>query len=394
MTWRRRTPATLAPLAQIMFSAAAIGAVRPMLSYRAIEAGGGAVEVGVIATSYALLPVVLAFAFGRRIDRHGPYRYVIGGNILFVAGIAVALVATNLPVLYVSSAMLGLGQMVAVLAQQAAAARTGPGERDRSFGRLTAAAALGQAVGPAAAALAVAHAGGVFGLSDTTIALAAGLALCLLGLPAALAMRTAVAPEHSHPAATGSSRSIAWKIVRIDGMWQALLSGAIVLSAVDLLSAFLPLWASDRGVSVATVSVLLTIRGAFTLLVRVFADRMVLAVGRRALLVGSLVAAAVGLTLLPFTGVAAAAVIMAVLGAGLGLAQPLTMSWVSIVTAPGTGAAALGIRQTANRVAQATLPAVVAGAVAGSGADGVFWGAAVLLVGASAALLRAPMGTG
>jgi MFS family permease len=193
-----------------MFSAAATGAVRPMLSYRAIEAGGGAVEIGVIATSYALLPVALAFAFGRRIDRHGPYGYVIGGNALFLAGIAVALVATSLPVLYLSSAMLGLGQMVAVLAQQAAAARTGPGERDRSFGRLTSAAALGQSVGPAAAALAIAHGGGVLRLSDTTIALAAGLALCLLGLPAALAMRTSVAPVDSQPAATGSSRSIAW----------------------------------------------------------------------------------------------------------------------------------------------------------------------------------------
>jgi hypothetical protein len=51
----------------------------------------------------------------------------------------------------------------------------------------------------------------------------------------------------------------------------------------------------------------------------------------------------------------------------------------------------LGIRQTGNRLAQATLPAAVAAVTTGSAA-GVFWGASVLLLSAVVPLARASMG--
>jgi hypothetical protein len=67
------------------------------------------------------------------------------------------------------------------------------------------------------------------------------------------------------------------------------------------------------------------------------------------------------------------------------------MAWISDVAPPGTRAAALGIRLTANRASQATLPAAIAVVTTGSGATGVFLGAAVLLAVSSAPLARAPL---
>jgi MFS family permease len=362
-----------------------------MLSYQAIDLGANGIGLGVIATSYALLPVVVSFGLGRRVDRDGPFRYVIAGNLIFAAGIVVALIATNLPLLYVSAAVVGLGQLMTVLAQQAVPAYAKPEHRDRAFGRFTSAAAVGTIVGPLLAGFAASAFADRTGWSEATIGLLVGLLLCVLGLPAALGVRR-LALDEDRPPMLGPSRDVVRQIVRTGGMWQALLAGAIVLTAVDLLSAFLPLWANDRGVSIETVGLLLGLRGMSTLASRLGSNRMIRVIGRRAMLVGSLVAAAAGLAVLPLVTLAGAVVVMVVLGVGLGLAQPLTMSWVSIVAAPGTSGAALGIRLAANRVAQATVPAAVAAAAGGSGANGVFWGTATLLFGAFATLLRAPMG--
>jgi MFS family permease len=360
-----------------------------MLSYRALDLGASGREIGIIATSYALLPVVFAFTLGRRIDRDGPFRYVVTGNAVFLSGVALALTTASLPLLFVAAAAVGLGQLLTMLSQQAAAAFATPETRDRAFGRLTSAGAVGLTAGPLVAAFAAAWLTEIAGWSEATVGLGTGFVLCAAGLVPAFGLRGLRPAVDDAP--SRNPRAVAMQIVRVGGMWQALLAGAMVLTAIDLLAAFLPLWASDRSIPIEAVGVLLALRGIFTLVSRMGAERMIRVLGRRTVLATSLVIAAGGLAVLPFVGVVGAGVIMVALGLGLGLAQPLTMSWVSIVTVPGTRAAALGIRQTANRIAQATLPATVAAVATGSGADGVFWGAAVLLLGASATLARAPM---
>ena len=50
----------------------------------------------------------------------------------------------------------------------------------------------------------------------------------------------------------------------------------------------------------------------------------------------------------------------------------------------------MGLRLSANRLAQTIVPASVTLAVAGSGSDGVFVGSAVLVAAATTTVLRAP----
>jgi hypothetical protein len=50
--------------------------------------------------------------------------------------------------------------------------------------------------------------------------------------------------------------------------------------------------------------------------------------------------------------------------------------------------AAVGLRLTANRLAQTVVPVTVTLVVAGSGSDGVFLGSAVLVAAASTTVLR------
>jgi MFS family permease len=364
---------------------ASYSAVKPMASYRALDLGAGSVELGVLAASFAILPLFLAFVVGRWADILGPTKLVVAGSVLLVAGSVGALLAGAFAVLLISCAALGFAHLLQMVGAQTIIAHGGSETaRDRGFGTLTAAASVGQMLGPA---LALGLAGwlvvGSFSAGEVGLAVAALLALLGLPLCAHIGGRSGAPPGEQ-----ASSRRALSVLVRTEGMWPAMISSGTVLAALDLLMTFLPAWAEERGISVATVGWLLALRALVSVVSRVFVVRLIAWLSRRWTFVGSLVMGVVGLALLPFVDIAGAVVVMVLLGVGLGLAQPLTLSWVSTLAAPNVRGAAIGLRLTANRLGQTLLPPAIGVAVAGSGSSGVFLGSAAVLAAATGTVLR------
>jgi MFS family permease len=93
------------------------------------------------------------------------------------------------------------------------------------------------------------------------------------------------------------------------------------------------------------------------------------------------------MALLPFVDAVGGAVAMVLLGMGFGLSQPLTLSWVATLSPPEMRGAAVGLRLSANRLAQTVVPVTVTVVVAGSGSGGVFVGSAVLVAAAATTVL-------
>jgi MFS family permease len=121
-----------------------------------------------------------------------------------------------------------------------------------------------------------------------------------------------------------------------------------------------------------------------------WADRF----GRRLLLAGSMSVAAACLVAMPLVPwEVPMVVLMAVGGFGLGIGQPVTMSWVAVLASPGTRATALSVRLMGNRVGQMAVP-VVAGLVAGSAGAGWVLGFTGLVVAGSLALVYGGLGPG
>ena len=66
-------------------SVTAIAGIRPTTSYRALDLGADAFQVGLVQAAFSLLPALTAVALGRWIDRHGagrPYTaalFMLGG---------------------------------------------------------------------------------------------------------------------------------------------------------------------------------------------------------------------------------------------------------------------------------------------------------------------------
>jgi hypothetical protein len=175
--------------------------------------------------------------------------------------------------------------------------------------------------------------------------------------------------------------------LRIQGMRRALVVSGIVLASVDILTAYLPLWASSRDISPVLVGVLLWIRAGVTLLSRIGLARAITLLGRETVLIVSLLCGAVGFGLLPLLGSWGALAVMFILGVGLGVAPPLTLSWVASRVNKNP-APALSLRMLSNRLIQTTTPPLIAVTVPALGlafaaADQAFIAASVLTTAAA-----------
>jgi MFS family permease len=269
------------------------------------------------------------------------------------------------------SAVLGLAHLTTVVATQGMVARgSEEASFDRRFVAFSFAGSIGQLAGPALGGLV---AGGGGGAPDTSLALVVGAGLCLGVIPLTALVRPPAArrPARTGDRGGGSAASLA-SILRAPGILRAILVGTAVISAIDILTVYLPAIGEERGWSVGLVGGLLALRAAASLVMRFFLAGLTDRFGRGRILGGSMALSAVALLLMPAVGsVPVFAVLMVAAGASLGIGQPLSMSWVASLANPGTQASALAVRLMGNRLGQVAVP-VAAGAMAAfSGAAGV-----------------------
>jgi MFS family permease len=169
---------------------------------------------------------------------------------------------------------------------------------------------------------------------------------------------------------------------------RALATSATVLAVVDLTVVYLPALGTERGLTAATVGLMLAVRAVFSMASRLGLGRMSGKLGRTRLLVTSLAIStfALAVAAIPMP-VWLLFVVMAALGLGLGIGQPLTMSWLSAQAPDGQRGRALALRLAGNRAGQVVLPSAIGGVAAGLGAAGVFL-ASALAVGGTLLLVR------
>ncbi|MEU9408984.1 MFS transporter [Streptomyces sp. NPDC048281] len=372
------------------FAQGAVSMARPAVSYRALALGADERAVGVLAGVYALLPLFAAVPLGRRTD-HGRCAPLLPvGVVLIAGGCALSGLANSLWVMALWSGVMGLGHLCFVIGAQSLVARqSAPHEQDRNFGHFTIGASLGQLVGPIAA-------GAVIGGPD--MAGTSALALVVAGAGAAVALtslwriedRTAVTSRSA-----AGDRVPVGRILRARGVPAGMLISLSVLSATDILTAYLPVVGEHRDISPAVIGVLLSVRAGATIACRLVLTPLLRLLGRPLLLtVTCLLAAVLCAGIAVPVPVWALAVILAALGFCLGVGQPLSMTTVVQAAPEAARSTALALRLTGNRLGQVAAPAgagLLAG-VAGVAAPFVMLG--VLLLVSAGVAVRSPEAAG
>jgi MFS family permease len=368
------------------FAQGAVSMARPAVSYRALALGADERAIGVIAGVYALLPLFAAVPLGRRTD-HGRCAPLLPvGVVLISGGCALSGVANSLWAMAIWSGVMGLGHLCFVIGAQSLVARqSAPHEQDRNFGHFTIGASLGQLVGPIAA-------GALIGGRD--MAGTSALALVVAGAGAAVAFTSLWRIEDRTTVKSRTAqgdRVPVQRILRARGVPAGIFVSLSVLSATDILTAYLPVVGEHRGIAPSVIGLLLSLRAAATIACRLVLTPLLRMLGRSLLLTVTCVLAAVlcaGIAL-PVP-VWALALILAALGFCLGVGQPLSMTTVVQAAPDGARSTALALRLTGNRLGQVAAPAaagLIAG-IAGVAAPFVMLGALLLLSAGTA--LRAP----
>ncbi len=336
--------------------------IRLVASYRTLALDADALALGIVASAFAILPVFAAVPLGRLTDRYGEPIFLALGAVLMGAGAFLTLAAPTIPLLALSQALLGIGQLMAVIGSQTLVGRWFPSAAARSgrFGLYAAGAAVGQLLGPIAGAIVVGAA-----LSGDEVLLGVPLFVLPAIVSTGLALGILVREGRRAPRSGADGRPVApvpaMTILRWPGMGRTMVASLAINLGVDTLVVFL---------------------GA-----RVLTGRIVRKLGDGPALRLVIVIAAAAYLTIPLTAnpfVLGIQVIL--LGLGLGLGQPLTLAWVAATSPPAAMGTAIAVRLTGNRVAQLFAPALL-GALAGpAGLAAVFLSLGGLL-GASAALL-------
>ncbi|MFF3764263.1 MFS transporter [Streptomyces sp. NPDC001922] len=370
------------------FAQGAVSMARPAVSYRALALGADARAVGVIAGVYALLPLFAAVPLGRRTDHGRCAPLLPAGVALIAAGCALSGTAGSLAAVAAWSGVMGLGHLCFVIGAQSIVARqSGPAEQDRNFGHFTIGASFGQLVGPVAAGFLVSEQSGRMGPTSATALLVAA-AVAGVSVTSLWRIEHRTGRRGRTPGEAAAARVPVHRILRTRGVPAGIFTSLAVLSATDILTAYLPVIGEHRGIAPATIGVLLSLRAAATIACRLVMTPMIRLVGRTALLAGSCLLAALlcGSIAVPLP-VPVLAGVLAALGFCLGVGQPLSMTTVVQAAPAGSRSTALALRLTGNRLGQVAAPAgagLLAG-IAGTAAPFVTLGLLLLVSAAAAA---------
>ncbi|GAA1746628.1 MFS transporter [Aeromicrobium alkaliterrae] len=356
--------------------------LRPASTYQAIslDVPGGA--LGAIGATFAIVPLLLAIPVGGLVDRLGEKRLMVGGAVLMIGASTVFLTAAeSVAGLVVANALLGAAHLACVIGQQSLVANTAaPGQLDARFGYYTFMASLGQAAGPSL----IAAVAGTSVQPDTR-----PIFILAAAMSSALLVTSLLVPLHRRSVdQRAEARGGLVALLRTPGLGRALTTSAIILSAVDLTLVYLPALGAERELTAATVGALLTVRAVFSMASRLLLGRLSAWLGRTRLMATSIVVTAGALLVcaVPLPP-AVLFLVVALMGLGLGVGQPLTMSWLTEQAPPAQRGTALSLRLAGNRVGQVLIPTTLGVAAVGTGAPGVL-AATGVAVGASGLLLR------
>ena len=373
-----------------LFNSAALQAsiyvVRPMITYRALELNGTGKTVGILGALYAILPVLVAVFFGKIVGRIGERAFLIIGSTGVLSSSFLLSKSNSLLTLGLLTAIAGVSHLAVMVGGQTMMANRSTHETyDRDFGYYTFSASFGQMFGTLLGGL-VAGSNGVLPRSTSHAFILATL-ISLIGLVPILLTRSLDVSIKDVVKESGVKVRVV-DVMKHRGMKEAMFTSLVISTTIDILTIFIPLLGTELRITPVVVGVILGVRSAASMLSRLFLGQLSQRFSSRSTLVISTTVATFALVAMYFAKDALfLGLVIFIVGFTLGIGQPLTMAWVSKISAPQERAMAITLRLTGNRVGQFGLPIAAGLVVSALGVGSLFLGLAAL-VGVTAGVCR------
>ena len=342
---------------------AMIGLLIPL---RALDLGASPAIVGALVSAKALAPAIVAMPVGSLVDRIGERAPMIAALTIATLATLVAGAATNIGALLVILLLFGSTHLVFVVCSQRLVSSMAKGTgSERNFGWYTTFQSAGQMIGPIVAGI-------VLDAASFAAAFAVAAAASLAATAAVARIRTTPVAPSTEPSeaaerdvrrapTTDRGSRVITDLLANPGFRMAIIVSYAVLLTQSVRQAFLPVYMESLAFSGTLIGVVISALGLTAVLVRPFMASIVRVLGGRSrtlILMVAVIVAGVAATSLSttFTGLLVATVLV---GIGHGITQPLSMATVGDHVVRRHMGFALGVRLTANRVAQLAGPLAI-----------------------------------
>ncbi len=337
-----------------------VSAYRPLMSLYAKDLGASMVQIGLLSTSFSILPLFIALSLGVMIDRIGPKKPILLAALGITLSMTVLCVFPTLSALYVSQVVMGISQFVMFVALQNGICQSASSEHEmeRFISRFSLFSSLGMLMGPVFGGYMTDHLG-----YKTTFLLLACMAI--LTFMTAWLVKYKVKLTSSEPF---SIRQVVikqtyqgWLMLKIPNLGRAVLVSTFILVSLDLFNVYFPLFAQSIGLNASQIGWLLSAQAAASFFIRLIVPWLVVQYGRRLILWLSMLVAAVSYGIItvihPFHWLC---LICILLGFGFGVSQPLTITLTYNAAPAGRTGEALAIRLVGGRLGQVVIPLTLA----------------------------------
>lgn len=361
-------------IATVFVDIVGFGMILPILPGQADRFGSSPAAIGMLVASYSAIQFLLAPFWGRMSDRFGRRPVLLIGLAGSALSYVVFAIAGSFEVLLVSRLLDG-GSGATVNVAQAYLADESPAEaRARAMGKVGAAVGMGFIVGPLLGGIAASRGAATVGWVAAAITLAN------------LIVAWRILPESARPRDIAAVPPLVVNPSRLALPLAVLFLATLAFSVMYVV---FPLWSEQTlGASRSTVGYWFALVGLVTAVVQGgFLGRTVTWLGEHGSARLGTALLAVGLLSVPFAGLRgglALYLVLAVLGAGYGLAGPAMLGLVSRLTGATRQGRILGVAQSATSLARIVGP-VVAGMVMEAGGAGAAFGASAAVAGAGLA---------
>lgn len=376
-------------LSVLLLNATSVMATRPIIPLYAAEVlGAPPWMIGALVSAYAILPMVLALHIGKLLDRYGARTVTaVGGSGLLLSLLMLA-AFPNLAGMFASQLLSGLCNIFLIISFQKTVGNRA-GDRNANVMWLTLMFSFSELLGPL-------FGGFVYQFFGFRSALLVSAGMSAVALTAGLLVgkdnwEGGAAQTAERPPRLADS----FALLKSANVRKVLLLSGVILYTKDLFVAYLPIYGASIGIGAGLTGMMLSFASGMAIAIR-FSQRWLLRTfGRRRLLLGMLVCSGLFVAAIPFlTMIPALFICAGLIGAGLGLGQPISLVYALDAVSRDRHGEMLGLRMAVGKGLQFTAPFAfgVIGELAGL-MSVFFTGGLLLLVAAFGTRIRNEHGT-
>ncbi len=358
---------------------------RVLLSLFAIKLGASTFEIGLLIAISSVMQLLLGVTAGQASDRLGFRLPMILGSVGGTIALLTPYFFPSLTGLYVSRFLTGSTFIFFMVSlQNLAASIDGPDKRAANLTTYSLGQAMSGLLGPVAVGFAIDHTG-----HENSYLLLGALAFVPLLALGVLRKSVPGTPKKKK----GDERGKLSDLMRIPPLRRALVGGAMVFAAADLLNFYMPIYGHSIGLSASVIGMIIGAHSAAAFVVRLVMPKLLKLATEVELMNYCLLASGIIYFLFPFFENAwVLAAIAFLLGLSLGCGQPLSMILIYESSPQGRTGEALGLRMSLNKIVQIGVPLLFGTLGSALGLVAVFWSNGLLLL--AGARARAKGGAG